>query len=214
MDASAYKAGLAELRSLREDIKKARTALNRLEARRDKQINALASHTKAKAEQIAPAAGLSIADVVAAAPDLTPGTLASPTTSATSQGNHASAALCAPAATAGAQQQAVAPPAPAPSATVAQPAQPPLPPLETPPEHTSAPNPAPANTATSVPDREPIAQQPRILPSIPPDAGSGWFGHVSGLASTRPNFTWRTVTGAFVSIWPGRAPPRSSTPCP
>ncbi|NJP47777.1 hypothetical protein [Actinacidiphila epipremni] len=213
MDASAYKAGLAELRSLREDIKKARTALNRLEARRDKQINALASHTKAKAEQIAPAAGLSIADVVAAAPDLTPGALATPTTSATSQGNHASAALCAPAATAGAQQQAVAPPAPAPSATVVVPA-PSSPLAEARPEAALAPSAAPAEFTArpALADAlEPAAQQPRLLPSIPPDAGPAWFGHVSGLASTRPNFTQQARATVFLDTATGILAHRDQT---
>ncbi|MER5661571.1 hypothetical protein [Streptomyces mirabilis] len=72
MDAQTYTNGLAELRTLRDDIKKTAAALTRLEAQRDKTVTALAAHDKAKAERIAPAAGLSIAAVVALAPKLAP----------------------------------------------------------------------------------------------------------------------------------------------
>ncbi|MGI5461215.1 hypothetical protein ACQEWB_50340 [Streptomyces sp. CA-249302] len=70
MDAQTYTEGLAELRTLRDDIKKTAAALARLEAQRDKTVTTLAAHDKAKADRIAPAAGLSIADVVARAPQL------------------------------------------------------------------------------------------------------------------------------------------------
>ncbi|MBQ0850239.1 hypothetical protein J8N05_18765 [Streptomyces sp. BH-SS-21] len=53
---------------MRDEIKKTRAILARLEAQRDKQAGLLAGHDKAKAERIAPAAGLSLAEVVALAP--------------------------------------------------------------------------------------------------------------------------------------------------
>ncbi|MHA4816109.1 hypothetical protein ACXZ65_17330 [Streptomyces aculeolatus] len=59
MDAKAtYTTSLTELRALRDEIERARAALVKLEAERDKQITALAPQQQAKAERIAPAAGL------------------------------------------------------------------------------------------------------------------------------------------------------------
>ncbi|MBY8844577.1 hypothetical protein [Streptomyces sp. SP2-10] len=75
MDAQSYNAALTHLRTLRGEIKKARAALARLEADRDKQVNQLTAYDKAKVERIAPAAGLSVADVVALASSLAPDTL-------------------------------------------------------------------------------------------------------------------------------------------
>ncbi|WP_030267278.1 hypothetical protein [Streptomyces violens] len=72
MDAKAYANALGELRAVRDEIKKARAALAKLEADRDKRVAQLAGHAKAKAERIAPAAGLSLAEVVALAPELAP----------------------------------------------------------------------------------------------------------------------------------------------
>ena len=72
MDAQRYTAALAELRTVRDEIKKARAALAKLEAERDRQITQLAGFGKAKAERIAPAAGLSVADIVTLAPALAP----------------------------------------------------------------------------------------------------------------------------------------------
>ncbi|MFE5709669.1 hypothetical protein ACFQ7J_02410 [Streptomyces sp. NPDC056501] len=47
-----------------DDFKKICAALTKLEAARDKKIRALAGYAKAGAELIAPAAGLSLADIV------------------------------------------------------------------------------------------------------------------------------------------------------
>lgn len=185
MDASAYKAGLAELRTLREDIKKARTALNRLEARRDKKISSLAAHGKAKAEQLAPAAGLSIADVVALAPALTLDSLTTPDTPTTKINGPTT-----------------------PDATpVPTPAEEPTPA----PRADTSDAPAPASTPAPAPDTAlpasvpPAAseQQPRPLPSIPADADHGWFDHASGLASTRPNFTQQARATVFLDAATG-----------
>lgn len=76
MDAHKYTAALADLRGVRDEIKKTRATLARLEAQRDKQVGLLAGHDKAKAERIAPAAGLSLAEVVALVPALAPAGLA------------------------------------------------------------------------------------------------------------------------------------------
>src|SRR6478735_2917256 len=78
MDAKTYTAQLAELRALRDDIKKTQATLAKLETNRARQITALAGYEKANAERIAPAAGLSLADVVAIAPILAPDQLANP----------------------------------------------------------------------------------------------------------------------------------------
>lgn len=72
MDAKAYTAQLAELRTVRDEIKKTQAHLTKLQIRRDKHITALAAYDKAKADRIAPAAGLSVTDVVALAPALAP----------------------------------------------------------------------------------------------------------------------------------------------
>ncbi|MES9594667.1 MULTISPECIES: hypothetical protein [unclassified Streptomyces] len=76
MDAKTYTAQLAELRALRDDIKKTQAALAKLETERARKITMLAGYEKAKAERIAPAAGLSLADIVAIAPILAPDRLA------------------------------------------------------------------------------------------------------------------------------------------
>jgi hypothetical protein len=76
MDAQSYNAALADLRTVRDKIKKVRAELTKLETDRHQRITQLATYGKAKAERIAPAAGLSVADVVAAAPALAPESLA------------------------------------------------------------------------------------------------------------------------------------------
>ncbi|MFD7135890.1 hypothetical protein [Streptomyces sp. NPDC059894] len=76
MDAQSYNTGLAELRTLRENIKKTAAALARLETERSNTITALAGYNKAKADRIAPAAGISVAEVVTIAPQLAPDSLA------------------------------------------------------------------------------------------------------------------------------------------
>ncbi|NBM20113.1 hypothetical protein GUY61_32090, partial [Streptomyces sp. GC420] len=72
MDAQRYTAALSDLRTVRDEIKKTRAVLTKLEAERDRQITQLAGYEKAKAERIAPAAGLSLAHVVRLAPALAP----------------------------------------------------------------------------------------------------------------------------------------------
>ncbi len=78
MDAQTYNAALAELRAVRDKIKKSRAELAKLETDRNQRITRLAAYSKAKAERLAPAAGMSVADIVALAPELAPDDLAAP----------------------------------------------------------------------------------------------------------------------------------------
>ncbi|MGI5473234.1 hypothetical protein [Streptomyces sp. CA-132043] len=56
MDAKTSSAAPGELRAVRDEIKRARATLARLEAERDKRIAQLAGHDTTKAERIARAA--------------------------------------------------------------------------------------------------------------------------------------------------------------
>ncbi|MFD6327033.1 hypothetical protein ACFWOL_30270 [Streptomyces sp. NPDC058442] len=191
MDAQSYSTALADLRTVRDQIKKARAALAKLEADRDKRIVQLASYEKAKAERIAPAAGLGVADVVALAPALAPGSLAA--------------------------NDDPQPPAPAPSTpqATADPAPPPprqraAAPAMADAAARPAPPPAPAETVAPEPPAAP--QAPRDLPSIPTGAsGDAWFAHTSGLASTRPNFTQQARSTVFLDTDTGVLVHRSQT---
>lgn len=220
MDAKAYAAGLGELRAVRDDIKKLETRLAKLRADRDRWVKALAGHDKARADRIAPAAGLSVADVAALAPSL------------------------------GAQRPATAPndAAAAPSATsdrpgpqkavqaIAEPVGAPAPDLRRPPvtaaarlEAEPAADGADAEPAAELPgepavddvDQEqpagvsvPAAPAPaaavptapaRELPTIPAgDTGDQWAAVASGgLASKRPNFTQQARQMAFLDTATG-----------
>ncbi|WP_055618196.1 hypothetical protein [Streptomyces phaeochromogenes] len=187
MDAQSYHAALTELRGVRDDIKKARAALAKLEADRDQRITQLARHEKAKAERIAPAAGLSVADIVALVPGLAlhsltegevppqptpPGTTGPPTTGT---------ADSAP----GTHPQPVAPVPPA----------------------VPSPVPGPAEAASATPP-----QAPRTLPSIPEgNTGDAWFTHTRSLASQRPNFTQQARSTVFLDTTTGVLVHRSQT---
>ncbi|MEZ0094993.1 Mucin-19 [Streptacidiphilus sp. EB129] len=72
MDSKEYTAGLGELRGIRDDIKKLQKLLADLVSDRDKRIVGLGGYAKANADRIAPAAGLSVVDVVALVPHLGP----------------------------------------------------------------------------------------------------------------------------------------------
>ncbi|WP_156724753.1 hypothetical protein [Streptomyces apocyni] len=188
MDAHSYTAALAELRTVRDEIKKTQAALARLEAARDKQIAVLAGYEKAKAERIAPAAGLSLAEVVALAPALAPDSLATTGDDAPDSATAPPATAAQTADDAGAAPQSAAPaagtPAPAMSTAPGKPAGPSA--AEAPPQDSSGPPPAVLGT-------------PRTLPSIPEGAaGDGWFTHTANLASTRPNFTQQARSTVFL----------------
>ncbi|MCX5000871.1 hypothetical protein [Streptomyces longwoodensis] len=190
MDAQSYNAALADLRGVRDQIKKTRAALVKLEADRDRRIVQLASYEKAKAERIAPAAGLGVAAVVALAPDLAPDSLD--------------------------LQQAPQPSVPkpptseAPSAAVTLPPQPQAAPAATAVRAEPAAHDA-ARTVSTTPS--PAAQKAqRELPSIPAGpSGDAWFAHTTGLASTRPNFTQQARSTVFLDATTGVLVHRSQT---
>ncbi|MFJ5281997.1 hypothetical protein [Streptomyces parvulus] len=184
MDAQSYSTALADLRTVRDQIKKTRAVLAKQEVDRDKLIIRLASYEKAKAERIAPAAGLGVADVVALAPRLAPDSLAAndiPQPSVTE-----------------------------PPAAQASTAPAPLPPQQA---ATAAPAMTTASARPDAPDAsaEPTAKEtptapynPRELPSIPEgSSGDAWFTHTAGLASTRPNFTQQARSTVFLDTATG-----------
>ncbi|MFF9397015.1 hypothetical protein [Streptomyces griseoluteus] len=179
MDAQSYNATLAELRAVRDEIKKARKELTRLEADRDQKIGRLAAYAKAKAERIAPAAGLSVADIVDLVPALAPDSLAENATPAAppTQTTIAAPGHAVP-------EPTGQPTAAAPSTCTAEPLQ---------------------TTASSTPAAAPAATDaPRALPSVPEgDTGDAWFTHSQGLVSTRPNFTQQARSTVFLDTATG-----------
>ena len=72
MDSKEFSAGLADLRGVRDDIKGLRRELELAEQDRDRRVRLLGSYDKAKADRLAPAAGMSVAEVVALVPRLGP----------------------------------------------------------------------------------------------------------------------------------------------
>ncbi|MEV7787623.1 hypothetical protein AB0O72_19865 [Streptomyces sp. NPDC088106] len=188
MDARSYNAALADLRAVRDQIKKARAALAKLEVDRDKRIAQVASYGKAKAERIAPAAGLSVADIVTLVPSLAPESLTEESTGVPAQ---------APA------PAAHTPPKDAEPEPAAQPAA--VAPVMRTAQPLAAP-PAGAPAVTAAPDT------PQALPSIPEgEAGNAWFAHTSGLASTRPNFTQQARSTVFLDTDTGVLVHRNQT---
>ncbi|MFD7924029.1 hypothetical protein ACFV3R_33100 [Streptomyces sp. NPDC059740] len=235
MDAKAYTAALAELRTVRDEIKKTRAALAKLEADRNKRIAQLASHGKAKAERIAPAAGLSLVEVVALVPELAPDQLTTTPAGPIAPQAPATEHYAAPAAVEPAP--ASAPPIPAAETRAAQSAAPaattgaptPEPKATAHPTGTTnaprtdrAPAPAPSTpTAEQPPAPEPTPSPaavpqpphaPRSLPSIPlGEEGERWFAHTPNLASTRPNFTQQARSTVFLDAATGRMIHRNQT---
>ncbi|MGW0420972.1 hypothetical protein [Streptomyces sp. NPDC003015] len=187
MDAQSYNAALTELRTVRDKIKKVRADLAKLEAERDQQIAQLATYGKAKAERIAPAAGISVADVVTLVPALAPETLA---------GHDATAAQSpAPEETA------------APGSSESQPAV--LPGTGASVTDAAHQQPAPPTAAPPAPA---TAEAPRSLPSIPEgQAGDAYFSHTANLASTRPNFTQQARSTVFLDTATGVLVHRNQT---
>ncbi|MFJ3941770.1 hypothetical protein [Streptomyces parvus] len=181
MDAQSYNAALTALRGVRDEVKKVRAQLAKLEADRDKRIVQLASYEKAKAERIAPAAGLGVADVVALVPALAPDCLAV-------KDDPQALELSTPQVTV-----EFTPPPPKPAAAA--------------PATTTAPTrstPLPALADTTVPEPPAAPDTPRNLPSIPASTtGDAWFAHTSGLASARPNFTQQARSTVFLDTTTG-----------
>ncbi|MFL1897614.1 hypothetical protein ACJWDR_00665 [Streptomyces tauricus] len=189
MDAHKYTAALADLRGVRDEIKKTRATLARLEAQRDKQVGLLAGHDKAKAERIAPAAGLSLAEVVALVPALAPAGLAAAQETPPAENAPPPAGLDRPGG--GTGRPAVETPGAAAPAMTA---------------------PVPQTRAAQAPHAEarpPAAEAPvegvsRVLPSIPDGAaGQNWFAHTANLASQRPNFTQQARSTVFLDTTTG-----------
>ncbi|MFJ3644450.1 hypothetical protein [Streptomyces murinus] len=174
MDAQSYSTALADLRTVRDQIKKTRALLAKQETDRDKLIIQLASYEKAKAERIAPAAGLGVAHVVALAPALAPDTLAADSTPQ--------------------------PPTPKPSTAQAAADSTPPPPRPTAAPTTATVSAPPAAPPVEAPSGQPTtAGTPRSLPAIPTGAdGDAWFAHTANLASTRPNFTQQARSTVFL----------------
>ncbi|MET9720483.1 hypothetical protein ABZZ46_34475 [Streptomyces rochei] len=182
MDAQTYNAALTELRAVRDKIKKARAELAKLETDRNQRITRLAAYSKAKAERLAPAAGMSVADIVALAPELAPDNLAAP----------------------GQASEPATPPEAAAAETDARPAGPPQ---ATAPAINEAqrtpPTPRPSAEPADDPAK-PATDTPRALPSLPTgEAGDAWFTHTSSLASTRPNFTQQARSTVFLDTTTG-----------
>ncbi|MFD3422643.1 Mucin-19 [Streptomyces decoyicus] len=199
MDAKEFKDGLAVLRGLRDDIKKAESALNKLYGQRDRLITTVAAYDKAKADRIAPAAGLSVKDIVDRAPHLAP----QPTETATQQPAATTAADTKTEAGAAPptmtplepQSAATVPPSPA---TVAE---------EPAPTEASAAEPVPDNTEPA-PAADELALSnaaaPRELPSIPEgEAGDRWFRAAPDLVSKRPNFQQQPRPSVFLDATTG-----------
>ncbi|MET7311654.1 hypothetical protein ABZS68_32520 [Streptomyces sp. NPDC005571] len=196
MDAKTYNAQLADLRALRDDIKKTQATLAKLETDRARQITTLAGYEKAKAERIAPAAGLSLADVVAIAPILAPNRLAGNASAAETAAVPPAAEPAAETAPANAAEEEPAQTgtvAPAMTRPVPEPAAEPEPPSAAP---AAAP---PAEAPQSVPAPPIRTGEQRTLPGIPqgPD-GDRWFTHTANLASTHPNFTQQARSTVFL----------------
>ncbi|NEB62038.1 hypothetical protein G3I61_20470 [Streptomyces diastaticus] len=182
MDAQSYNAALAELRAVRDKIKKSRAELAKLETDRNQRITRLAAYSKAKAERLAPAAGMSVADIVALAPELAPDNLAAP----------------------GQASEPATPPEAAAAETDARPAGPPqatAPAIDE--AQRTPPTPRPSAEPADDPAKPPT-DTPRALPSLPTgEAGDAWFTHTSSLASTRPNFTQQARSTVFLDTTTG-----------
>ncbi|GGV02665.1 hypothetical protein GCM10010211_82460 [Streptomyces albospinus] len=198
MDSKTYTAALAELRALRDEIKKKQAEVAKLEAQRARQISALAAYEKAKADRIAPAAGLSLAEVVAIAPILAPESLTTPAPSPST----------APAPSPEADQTAPAAPQPAPAALA-----PDMTATATKPPTSAASTDEPRPSAVPGPVlRDATPEAPRVLPSLPEGPeGDRWVGHTANLASTRPNFTQQARSTAFLDTTTGMLVYRDQT---
>ncbi|MCM2424262.1 Mucin-19 [Streptomyces sp. RKAG293] len=220
MDAKTYTAGLAELRRVRDDIKKVTAALAKLTSDRDKRVTSLGTYAKASADKLAPAAGLAVIDVVALVPSLGPSAPASgpdaPSPAPARPDDHIAS-------------QAPAQTITAPGAVVPdlRRPEPPAPAVEVVPEVTDivdTPVPPAADVTETVADDQEHVDVPAVaaavttpvqvagpeglgereLPSIPAGAdGDRWFAVTPNLTSTRPNFPQQARAMAFLDTTTG-----------
>lgn len=204
MDAKTYNDGRAELRELRDQIRPLERELKKLQAVRDKKIAALGAYEKAKADQLATSAGLSVISVVALAPHLGPQAPATAASTAGPVGDRIGAEAAAQAINE--PVESVAPDlSTPPAAAEAQDAEG----QEEPVSDTVAA--AEAGQAPLVPAAQPAGDAPeRELPSIPAGAdGDRWFRAEKNLVSTLPNFKQAVRQMAFldtatgVLVWSG-----------
>lgn len=207
MEAKEYQDGLAELRGLREEIKKAETALRKLAGRRDRKITEVAAYPKAKPHQIAPAAGRSVRDIVELAPHLSPATASTPEDAPTSKPPQRPAAdesgaaaphmppVAAhqnPVATAPEQDEA----ADEVDTGVEEPSADAVEEIAAVAPAASAPEPAAVGATADA--------APRELPVIPEGAeGDRWFSVVPNLTSQRPQFTQQSRRTVFLDAKTG-----------
>ncbi|MEV1040430.1 Mucin-19 [Streptomyces sp. NPDC050204] len=193
MTPQQYSEGLAALRQLRDEIKKAQSALDRLAAKRDKQIRSLASHKKAKADRLAPAAGMSIEDLVKIAPELAP----SPTGGAATSPANGSTPAPAPTEHRGAPAPGLTPI----PADINSPAEPQ--PATEAGQEPAAPQPAEQPAAHAHPETAaPTEAKPRELPTIPDGAAAErWF--TTSSTTKRPNFTQSYRPSVFLDTATG-----------
>ncbi|GGX53179.1 Mucin-19 [Streptomyces noursei] len=206
MEAKEFKDGLAVLRGLRDDIKKAESdvkkaesALNKLYGKRDRQIKTVATYDKAKADRIAPAAGLSVKDIADLAPHLAsqPTETEEPQPTSTTADTEIETGAVPPPMTPVGQQPADIPPQPS---TTAAHEQSPVEDSASQPPPAEAPAPTPA-AHTPTPSGTPA---PRELPTIPDgEAGARWFTVAPNLRSERPNFTQKPRPAVFLDATTG-----------
>ncbi|MEU6331484.1 Mucin-19 [Streptomyces sp. NPDC047049] len=201
MDAKEFANGLAELRGVRDQIKKAEKELAKLHANRDQRIKVLGAYPKAKSDRLAPAAGMSVKDIVALVPQLAPAS----EEGAVPDTQPSPAELQAPVEPAGAS-------APTMSPISTRPATEPIPSAgDTEAAATSeqpviasaaaqAEQPTPATEPTT-PTAEPAARE---LPTIPEGAeGDRWFTVAPELVSTRPAYSQQPRPTVFLDATTG-----------
>ncbi|MYX37041.1 hypothetical protein GTY85_27035 [Streptomyces sp. SID8377] len=179
-----------ELRDVERELAPLLRELEKLQKKRDAQIVALGGHDKAKADRMAPAAGLTISDIVFLVPALAPaGSPAAPAEQpAPVQPAEQSPGAVAPALQPAEEGDALAAAAPA----VAE---------DVPAASAPAPEPAPAEQGT-FPAQAPGTD--RELPSIPPgERGDAWAAVQPRVVSQRPKFTQNSWDTAFLDAKSG-----------
>ncbi|ONK09253.1 hypothetical protein [Streptomyces sp. MP131-18] len=186
MDSKAYNATLTELRAVRDALKPVQRQMEKLAAERDRLVRQAAGYDKATADRLAPAAGLSIADVVGLAPDLAPDAAAAP-----------EVPVDVP------EQRPVPVPDVEPEGAVAQ--------LRPAADGQELPAAAAAPPSTPAAAPSPEGAQ-KVLPSIPAgEDGDRWIAATPNLTSTRPNFVQQPRQMAFLDASTGVLVHRDTT---